>query len=93
MAIPLTPIAVAALRYGAVAAIAYVAARHARPRRIDPAAEAAMDAAAEGLAIGHAPGQLNATSRLRRALRLGPHGPALEFDLCAIARLTVRRIA
>jgi hypothetical protein len=93
LAIPFTPVAVAALRYGAVAAIAYAAARRARPRRIDPAAEAAMEAAPEGLHIGHAPGQLNAAGRWRRAIRLGATGPGMEIDLAGLARLRLRRVA
>lgn len=92
MAIPFTPIAVAALRYGAVAAIAYAAAQRARPRRIDPAAETAMEALPEGARVGHAPGQLNATARWRRAVRMGAQGPGMEIDLSALARLRLRRI-
>jgi hypothetical protein len=93
LAIPLTPIAVAALRYGAVAAVAYAAARHARAHSVPPAAEAAMDRMPEGLNIGHAPGQMNATARWRRVVRLGATGPGVEIDLGALARLRLRRIA
>jgi hypothetical protein len=93
LAIPFTPIAAAALRYGAVAAIAYAAAHRARPRRIDPAAEAALEALPQGVSVGHAPGQMNATARWRRALRLGAQGPGMEIDLSAIARLRLRRTA
>jgi len=92
LAIPFTPVAAAALRYGAVAAIAYAAARRARPRRIDPAAEAAMDRMPDGLHIGHAPGQLNASARLRRILRAGTAGPGMEIDLSGLARLRLRRV-
>ncbi|MBF9059440.1 hypothetical protein HKCCSP123_09630 [Rhodobacterales bacterium HKCCSP123] len=93
MAIPFTPVAAAALRYGAVAALAYAAARRARPRRIDPAAEAAMDVMPEGLNVGHAPGQVNAAGRWRRALRFGAAGPGMEIDLAGLARLRLRRVA
>jgi hypothetical protein len=93
LAIPFTPIAVAALRYGAVAAIAYAAAQRARPGRIHPSAEAAMEALPEGARVGHAPGQLNATGRWRRAVRLGASGPGMEVDVSALARLRLRRIA
>ena len=92
MAIPLTPIAAAALRYGAVAALSYVVARRARPQTVHPAAEAAMDRMPEGVNVGHAPGQMNATARLRRSVRLGPTGPGVEIDLGALARLRLRRI-
>ena len=93
MAIPLTPIAVTALRYGAVAAIAYAAARRARPQTATPAAEAAMDRMPEGVHVSHAPGQMNATARWRRSVRLGNAGPGIEIDLGALARLRLRRIA
>ncbi len=93
MAIPFTPIAAAALRYGAVAALAYTAARRARPRRIDPAAETAMEALPEGVHIGHAPGQMNATARWRRVLPLVSRGGWMEVDFSTIARLRLRRIA
>jgi hypothetical protein len=93
LAIPFTPIAAAALRYGAVASIAYAAAHRARPRRIDPAAETALEALPEGVKLGHAPGQMNATARWRRALRMGAQGPGMEIDLSGIARLRLRRTA
>lgn len=93
MAIPFTPIAVTALRYGAVAAIAYAAARRARPQTVTPATEAAMDRMPEGVHVGHAPGQMNATARWRRRIRLGSAGPGVEIDLGALARLRLRRIA
>jgi hypothetical protein len=93
LAIPLTPIAVAALRYGAVAAIAYAVARRARPQAVPPAAEAAMDRMPEGVHVGHAPGQVNATARWKRGIRLGGTGPGVEIDLAALARLRLRRIA
>lgn len=93
MAIPFTPIAAAALRYGAVAALAYAAARRARPQRIHPSAEAAMDVMPEGMHVGHAPGQLNATGRWRRRVRVGKTGPGMEIDIGGLARLRLRRIA
>jgi hypothetical protein len=93
LAIPFTPIAVAAIRYGAVAAIAYAAARRARAQTVPPAAEAAMDRIPEGIRVGHAPGQMNATARWTRSIRLGTTGPGVEIDLGALARLRLRRIA
>lgn len=93
MAIPFTPIAAAAIRYGAVAAIAYAAARRARPHSVHPAAEAAMDRMPDGVHVGHAPGQMNATARWKRAIRVGMTGPGIEIDLGALARLRLRRIA
>jgi hypothetical protein len=93
LAIPFTPIAAAAVRYGAVAAIAYAAARRARPQTFAPGAEAAMDHMPEGVTLGHAPGQMNATARWTRRIRLGSSGPGVEIDLGALARLRLRRIA
>lgn len=93
MAIPFTPIAVAALRYGAVAAVAYAAARRARPHRVHPAAEAALDDLPEGLDVGHAPGRMTATARWNRRVWIGARGPGMEIDLSALARLRLRRIA
>ena len=93
MAIPLTPVAAAALRYGAVAALAYAASRRARPHRVDPAAEAALDRLPEGLDVGHAPGRMTATGRWRRRVRLGRTGPGVEIDLVGLARLRLRRLA
>jgi hypothetical protein len=52
-----------------------------------------MDQMPEGAAIGHAPGQLNATARWRRNIRLGPNGPGMEIDLSAIGRLRIRKTA
>jgi hypothetical protein len=93
LAIPFTPIAVAALRYGAVAAVAYAAAHRARPVRLDPGAEAALETLPEGLRVGHGPGQMNATGRWRRRVRLGRIGPGMEIDLSGLARLRLRRVA
>ena len=92
MAIPLTPIAAAALRYGAVAALTYAVARRARPETVSPAAEAAMDKMPEGVHVGHAPGQMTGTARWKRGIRIGAFGPGVEIDLAALARLRLRRI-
>ena len=91
MALPLAPIAGALLRYGAVAALAYAAARRARPQRLHPDTETALDQMPEGASVGHAPGQLNATGRWRRNIRLGPNGPGMDIDLSALARLRIRK--
>ena len=52
-----------------------------------------VDDMPEGLHMGHAPGQLNATGRWRRVLRAGPTGPGMEIDLSGLARLRLRRAA
>jgi len=51
-----------------------------------------MDRMPDGLHIGHAPGQLNASARLRRILRAGTAGPGMEIDLSGLARLRLRRV-
>lgn len=91
MAIPFAPIAGLALRYGAVAALAYAAARRAHPRKLPQTAETALDQLPDGTGIGHAPGQLNATGRWRRTVRLGADGPGMDIDLSALARLRIRK--
>lgn len=93
MALPLAPIAGALLRYGAVATLAYAAAARARPQRLHPATEDALDQMPEGTTLGHAPGQMNGTARWRRNIRLGPNGPGMEIDLSALARLRIRKTA
>ncbi len=91
MALPLAPIAGFVLRYGAVAALAYASARRARPQRLHPATEDALDQMPEGATLGHAPGQMNSTARWRRTIRLGPNGPGMDIDLSALARLRIRK--
>jgi hypothetical protein len=98
MPLPLAPVAVFALRAGAVAAVSYGVARLARSRiatgRTDLRAEAALDTLDEGLAA-HAPrgepGQRNLAWRFRRVIR-GAGGRGVEIDLGLIARARLRRV-
>ena len=96
MALPLAPIAGVALRYGAVALVAYVATRRGRvPRgRTDQRAEDAMDELPEGVTAHHAADrdQYNGTAHFRRTVRVGPHGPGVEIDISALGRLRLRRV-
>jgi hypothetical protein len=98
MPLPLAPIAIFALRAGAVAAAGYAVSRGLRaavaPGRTDQRAEDALDDLDEGLAA-HAPadrpGQRNLAARLRRVIR-GPGGRGVEIDLGLVARLRLRRV-
>lgn len=98
MPLPLAPVAVFALRAGAVAAASWGLARLLRartlPGRTDQRAEEALDDLGEGLAA-HAPkdaqGQRNLAARFRRVVRV-PGGKGVEVDLGLIARARLRRV-
>ena len=95
MPLPLAPMAVLALRAGAVAAAAWAAKRALTPRpgRTDQRAEDALDDLDEGLSA-HAPtdreGQRNAGLRLRRVVGWGKR--RVEVDLGLMARARVRGV-
>lgn len=95
MPLPLAPMLPIAIRLGAVAAVSYVARRalaaHTWPGRTDQRAEAALDDLDEGLtahAPKDAPGQHNATLRLRRTIRF--RGKTYDFDAGLMARLRLK---
>jgi hypothetical protein len=97
MPLPLAPVALFALRAGAVAAVAWGAARLARGAvatgRTDQRAEDALDDLDEGLAAhvpADRPGQRQASLRLRRSIGWGAR--MVEIDLGVIARLRLRRV-
>lgn len=96
MPLPLAPIAVFALRAGAVAAAAWAVRRVLTPRegRTDQRAEDAFDDLDEGLAA-HVPadreGQRNAALRVKRVVGWG--GRKVELDLGMLARVRVRGVA
>lgn len=92
MPLPLVPIAGLAVRYGAVALVAYGLRRALRAGRTDQRAEDVMDDTEDGLAL-HRPadrGQTNAAARFRRTLRIGEK--AYEVDFAALARFRVRKV-
>lgn len=97
MPLPLAPLLPLVLRFGAVAAVGYVAQRltqrHGQPGRTDQRAEEALDDLDDGL-TSHRPtdraGQRNASFRLRRVIHLG--GKRYELDAGAIARLRLREL-
>ena len=68
MPLPLAPLAGVAIRYGAIALVAYGVKRALRPGRVDQRAEDALDDMDEGLGL-HRPadrGQTNTAARFRR---------------------------
>ena len=92
MPLPLVPIAGVAIRYGAVALVAYGVKRPLRPGRTDQCAEDALDRMDEGLAF-HRPAnrdQTNGAARLKRVFHIG--GTAFEIDAAALGRFRLRRI-
>ncbi|MFN3824535.1 MAG: hypothetical protein ACK4RN_11185 [Pseudorhodobacter sp.] len=102
MPLPLAPIALYAIKGGAIAATLWAARRGLRALahrgRTDQRAEEALDALDEGLAH-HRPrdraedGQSNAAGRLRRTIRWGAGpGQAVEIDAAFLARLRLRRL-
>jgi hypothetical protein len=92
MALPLAPIAGFALRYGTVAVAAYAIARKSGSARRDQRAEDAMDETHEGLHMRRDDQQLNASGRMKRVVRFGSSGPAVEIDATALTRIRIRRI-
>lgn len=94
MPLPLAPLAVVAVRYGAFAVAGYVLARSVHPGRTSQRAEKVMDDTPEGL-TAHAlkdADQVNATARFRRVFRLRADGPGVELDATALTRLRFRRV-
>lgn len=93
MALPLAPVAVVAMKYGAIALAGYMIARRVQRGALDQSAEDALDRVPEGV-TAHRPrdrDQGNATLRFRRVVRLGVDGPGVEIDLTALGRLRLRR--
>ncbi|HLS58353.1 MAG TPA: hypothetical protein VK022_01880 [Paracoccaceae bacterium] len=89
------PLAIAALRLGALAAIAVYASR-ARSHPKDAEHEWTLDNLPEGIDArphrAEAERAVHGQGRLRRVIRLTPGGPGLEIDAAALARLRVRRV-
>lgn len=92
MALPLTPIAMVALRYGAVALTAYAVARSLPPARFDQRAHDLMDELDEGVSVGRDPEHMHGAGRFRRTIRVGHDGPGLEIDVSAFGRIRVRKV-
>ena len=95
MALPLAPVAIAALKYGTVAATAYGLARSIHIGATSQSGEDALDDVSEGMSAHKPkdrPGQVNATFRMRRVVRLGQHGPGLEIDAASLLRIRIKKV-
>jgi hypothetical protein len=94
MPLPLAPIAATALRYGAVALVAYAATRRIERARINQATEDALDEVSDGIAACRPldQQQINAQGRLRRVVRFGSGGPSLELEATVLGRLKFRKV-
>lgn len=92
MAIPIAPAAGFVLRYAALAGAAYLAARRLERGRLAQAVEDEMDALPEGLAARREDGDVAATARIRRVVRLIHGGPGLSVDAALMGRLRLRRV-
>jgi len=96
MALPLAPIALFALRYGAVAAATYAVAKRAQKSDMkDLRSEHAHEEADEGINMRHHKDhngrQMDANARIIRTIRLGPNGPGIEIDASALGRIKFKK--
>jgi hypothetical protein len=80
-----------ALRYVAVAGAAYVVTRQIERGRLSQPVEDEMDATPEGVTARRDEGQMNATARFRRVIRLGQRGPGVSVDATLLGRLRMAR--
>jgi hypothetical protein len=91
----LPPLAWAALRLGAVAAVVIYAARSRASQPKVAEHEHVLDSVDEGFtAVPHraeAERAVNARGRLRRVVRLGSGGPGVEIDAAGLVRFRIRR--
>lgn len=92
MALPLAPVAIVALRYGAVAVAAYAFTRQIERGRRDQRAEDTLDAVDDGLSLRRQNDQVNATGRYRRIFYLGQGGPGYQVDVASILRIRITRV-
>ena len=95
MALPLAPIAMTAVRYGAVMAVAYYVANRSKslPKVSEEEAHEDVD---EGVSVRHhrskEGAQANADARLKRTIRFGENGPGVEIDASALGRFRIKRL-
>lgn len=95
MALPLAPIAMTAVRYGAVLAVTYYIANRNKslPKVSEEEAHEDVD---EGLSVRHhrsqEGAQANADARFKRTLRFGQNGPGVEIDASALGRIRIKRL-
>jgi len=90
------PIAWKAAQFGAVAAVAWYAARRRSDGPREIWREAALDGVEEGLEtdFSRTPKQMRAgaAGRFRRVVRLGDKGPGVDIDLSALGRIRMTRV-
>lgn len=91
MAIQFAPIAGLALRYGAVAAAAWIAARNLPRGRRDQRLEDALDELPEGMTLRRDGPDTQATASWRRVVRFRRGGPGIGVEAAGIGRLRVVR--
>lgn len=92
MPLPLAPVAGIALRYAAIAGAAWLVTRSLERGRLSQPVEDEMDGTPEGVTARRDPGQMNATGRLRRVIRLGQRGPGVAVDATILGRVRVERV-
>jgi hypothetical protein len=94
-AFALTPLAWTAIRIGAMAAVAFYASRRTSEPK-DATREQVLDGLPEGISghAHHAEGEraLHGAARIRRVLRVGRRGAAVEFEAAGLGRLRFRRV-
>ncbi|MEM1265827.1 MAG: hypothetical protein AAGI50_07395 [Pseudomonadota bacterium] len=94
MAAPIAPIALTALRWGSIAALAYLAARRTQAAPKEVWREQALDEAPEGIELttdgSEAERNVHGAARLNRTIRFGS-GPGVEIDISALGRIRIRR--
>lgn len=95
MPLPVAPIALTAVRYGAVLAVGYylVNRNKSLPKVSEEEAHENVD---EGISVRHhrnqEGAQANADARVKRVLRFGANGPGVEIDASALGRIRIKRI-
>ncbi|SDW10703.1 hypothetical protein [Roseicitreum antarcticum] len=94
MALPLVPLAGMALKYGAVALAGYALSRQITAGAVNQRHEDMLDEVPEGATVRQPAdrGQVNASMRFRRIIRLGADGPGLDIDASALGRFRVKRV-
>ncbi len=95
MAVILPPVAIWALRAGAIALIATALAARRGRAVLDHDRETTLDALPDGagLIVDPDAGRADAAARVRRVVRLGAAGPGIAIDGAALLRLRLRRVA
>ena len=93
----LAPVAWKVAQFGAVAAVAWYAARKRRPEGPREVwRERVLDEVEEGVETDFSRSseetQMGAAVRWKRGIRLGANGPGVEIDVTGLSRLKLRRL-